>query len=184
MYLTTGGNNIGRIRPYDDSFSPGRMAVDSGGNIYIIDKSRTNCVVVDKDDKLIRTIGEGLISITDVAVGTGRVYLITPSDSRAVQVYDKNGRRLMSFEGLEGRGGTLGLPIAAKVDSRGLLWLLDALKGIVVYNEEGIEVRRFSVSGVLKEELDFPVDIDIGDDDRLYIADKGSKKIIVFQIER
>lgn len=81
------------------------MAVDSGGNIYIIDKSRTNCVVVDKDDKLIRTIGEGLISITDVAVGTGRVYLITPSDSRAVQVYDKNGRRLMSFEGLrEGEG--------------------------------------------------------------------------------
>ena len=178
------GDNIGRIRPYHDSFSPGRMTVDSTGNIYVINKSRTNCAVIDKNNKLIRTIGEGLLSITDVAAGMGRVYLITPSDSRAVQVFDQDGKYIMGFEGLDGRGGTLGLPISAKIDRLGFLWLLDALKGIVVYNEKGVEVNRFHVSGRKEGELNFPVEIDIDDEDRLYIVDKGAKRVTVFKVER
>lgn len=178
------GEDIGRVIPKEGRFSPGKMTIDNKGSIYVINKAGTNCMVFDKDDKPVGTVGEGLFSITDVAVSTDRIYLITPGDRRAVQVYDKSGRHLMSFEGLEGRGGTLGLPIAAKVDSRGLLWLLDALRGIVVYNEDGVELSRFLVSGVQRGELNFPVDMDIDDDDRLYIADKGSKKVIVFQIRR
>lgn len=182
--LSYKGDFIGKVRPVEGPFSPGKMTLDNKGNLYVINKAGTNCMVFDKDDKLSGTIGEGLFSITDVAVATDRIYLITPSDRRAIQVYDKNGKHLMSFEGLEGRGGTLGLPISATVDRQGYLWLLDALRGVIVYDEKGAEVTRFRVSGPSKDELLFPVEIDIDDEDRLYAVDKGSKRVVVFKIDR
>lgn len=182
--LSYKGDSIGKLRPVDGPFSPGKMTLDNKGNIYVINKARTNCMVFDKEDRLSGTVGEGLSSITDVAVAMDRIYLITPSDSRAVQVYDKNGKYLMSYEGLDGRGGTLGLPISATVDKLGYLWLLDALKGIIVYDEKGAEVTRFRVSGLSEAELQFPVEIDIDDEDLLYVVDKGSKRVVVFKIDR
>lgn len=182
--LSYKGDSIGKLRPVDGPFSPGKMTLDKKGNIYVINKARTNCIVFDKDDRLSGTIGEGLFSITDVAVANDRIYLITPGDSRAVQVYDKKGNYLMSYEGLDGRGGTLGLPISATVDRQGYLWLLDALKGIIVYDEKGAELTRFRVSGQSKAELQFPVEIDIDDEDMLYVVDKGSKRVVVFKIDR
>lgn len=182
--LSYKGDVKGSIEPRNVPFSPGRMTLDNKGNIYVINKAGTNCRVFDKDDRPINTIGEGLLSITDVAVADDRIYLITPFDSRAVHVYDMDGRPLMRYEGLEERGGTLSLPISATVDRLGLLWLLDALKGIIVYDKKGMEVARFNLIGPLKGQLLFPVEIDIDDDDRLYVAEKEAKRVTVYKIER
>lgn len=185
--LSYKGDIVAKVRPNGEGpFSPGKMTLDSKGNIYVINKAHTDCMVFDKDDKLIGTIGEGLLSLNAVAVaGAGeRIYLITPYDRRAVQVFDKSGKYLMGFEGLEGRGGTLGMPISAKVDRLGFLWLLDAIAGIIVYNEKGAAVARFHPMGPSKGQLVFPVAIDIDDDDRLYVVEKGAKRVTVFKIER
>lgn len=174
-------------------FAPGAIVVDDDGMVYVVNKSRTNCLVFDGADddadgasgKFRSAIGEGLKSLSGVAVGKDRVYLITPVDSRAVHVYGKDGVLLFSFEGLEGEGGTLGIPIAAKVDRLENLWVLDSIKGIIVYNKEGYEVSRVVMpAGTVEGQLFFPVDFDIDANDMLYVAEKGAKRVSVFKIER
>ena len=178
------GELSGRLVPEQGPFSPGMMALDADGNIYAINRANTTCAVFDANGVFLTTVGKGLTSLAGVAVSKDRIYLITPYDSRAVQVYDKQGRRIMAFEALEDRGGTLGLPVSAKVDQYGLLWVLDALRGIVVYDEQGKEAARFSIIGKTRGALFFPVDIEIDAEDSLYVLEKGGKKISIFKIER
>lgn len=177
------GNVVGALTVPGD-FAPGTIAVDDDGMVYVVNKSRTNCLVFDSSGKFIAPIGEGLKSLSGVAVGKDRIYLITPVDSRVVQVYGKDRAFLASFEGLEGEGGTLGLPIAAKVDRLDNLWILDAIKGIIVYNSDWREISRVSISGTVEGQLFFPVDFDIDANDMLYVAEKGAKRVSVFKIER
>ncbi len=179
------GEPLGEARPGKDiAFSPGKITVDEGGRVYAVNKAGTNCLVFDKEDNFAVLVGEGLESLTDVAVGKDRIFLLTPFDSRAIQVYDKEGRFLSSFEGLDGQGGTLGLPIAAKVDRYGLLWILDSIKGIVVYDADYKAIARFGDFGAGKGQFLFPVDIDIDGQDMLYIVEKEGKKVNIFKIER
>lgn len=179
------GELLGEARPGKDiTFSPGKITVDEGGRVYAVNKAGANCLVLDKEDRFAGLVGEGLKSLTDVAVGKDRIFLLTPFDSHAIQVYDKEGRFLSGFEGLDGQGGTLGLPIAAKVDRYGLLWILDSIKGIVVYDEDYKAIARFGDFGAGKGQFLFPVDIDIDGQDMLYVVEKEGKKVNLFKIER
>ena len=179
------GEAVARVAPPEGiTFTPGRMAMDENGSLYVVNKAITTCMVFDSQDRFVGTIGTGLASLAGVAVSKDRVYLLTPFDGRAIQVYDKQGNFIMAFEGVRDRGGTLGLPTAAKVDKNGRLWLIDSLRGIVIYDPGGKEVARFSEYGKTKGQVFFPVDINFDKGDMVYIADKGAKRISVFKRER
>lgn len=178
------GKIVGQIR-YDKSpFSPGRMSLDNEGNLYVINKNRTSCVVFDKENKFVRIFGEKLKSITSVAASEKLIYLISPYDNRIIQVYNKLGEYILSYEALEGNGGTLGLPLTAKIDNFGYLWILDALRGIIVYNDEHVEIARFNILGESHGQLFFPIDMAFGDDNKLYVVEKKKKRISVYKIIR
>jgi hypothetical protein len=175
------GKPVGRLAPLKIPFYPGKMDIDKDGNIYVVNKARNDCVVFDREDRFVGTIGKGLKSIAGVAVGGDRVYLLTPFDGRAVQVYDKSGEFIMAFEGIEGRGGRLGLPSSAKVDCEGRLWLADALRGVFIYDKDGERVGGFGWSGPSSALLSFPVDIDFDGKNRVYIVEKAKKRVSVFK---
>ncbi|MEK7678934.1 MAG: hypothetical protein AAB356_01960, partial [Deltaproteobacteria bacterium] len=100
------------------------------------------------------------------------------------QVYDSSGVRLMGFEALDGQGGTLALPVAAKLDKDGNIWVVDALHGIAIYDKDGRELGRFSEYGKEKGQVFFPIDIDFDGSNMVYILEKGAKRVSVFRIER
>lgn len=178
------GESIGRVIPPEDMpFAPGRITIDEDNNIYVVNKSKTTCLVFDKNDTFIGSIGKGLPSLTGVAVSKERVYLITPFGGRAVRVYDKKGNFIMAFEAIEGEGGTLGLPTNAAIGSGGLLWVVDSLKGASVYKNDGIKLFQFGEYGPEKWRLFFPMDIDFDTGNMVYIVNRGSKNISVFTIE-
>jgi len=87
----------------------------------------------------------------------------------------------MSFEGIEGTGGTLGLPVSAKVDPSGNLWIADSLKGVIIYDRDGKKAAAFGRGGASFDRLDFPVDVDFGGDGMIYIVDKERKSLRVFK---
>jgi DNA-binding beta-propeller fold protein YncE len=179
------GEAVRRVAPPEGiTFSPGRMAMDEDGSLYVVNKARTTCMVFDSQDRFVGTIGTGLTSLAGVAVSKDRIYLITPFGGRAVHVYDKKGNFIMAFEGLQDQGGTLGLPTSVTIDKNGLLWLVDSLRGIVVYDPGGKEVVRFNEYGETKGQLFFPVDIDFDKGNIVYISEKGAKRISVFKRER
>lgn len=179
------GESIARVAPPEGmAFSPGRLVLDEDGSIYVINKEKTTCLVFDKNDKFVRNIGKELASLAGVAVSKDRVYLITPFGNRAVQVYDKQGNFIMAFEGLQDRGGTLGLPTFAMVDKDGLLWLVDSLRGIVIYDQKGNKVSEFDEYGAAKGQLFFPIDIDFDMGSMVYIIEKGARRVSAFKISR
>lgn len=179
------GEAVRRIAPPEGiTFSPGRMAMDEDGSLYVVNKARTTCMVFDGQGRFVGTIGTGLTSLAGVAVSKDRVYLITPFGGRAIHVYDKVGNFIMAFEGLQDQGGTLGLPTSIMIDKNGLLWLVDSLRGLVVYDPGGKEVARFSEYGEAKGQVFFPMDISFDKGDMVYIADKGAKRISVFKQEK
>jgi DNA-binding beta-propeller fold protein YncE len=179
--LSFTGKPVGHLAPLEIPFYPGKMDIDADGNIYVVNKARTECVVFDSEDRFVGTIGEGLNSITGVASSEDRVYLLTPFDGHAVQVYDKSGEFIMGYEGIEGRGGRLGLPASAKVDGEGRLWIADALRGVFIYDREGTRLAGFGWSGATEGLLSFPVDIDFDGENRVYIMEKAKKKVSVFK---
>lgn len=179
------GDPVWELKPIGVSLAPGKMAFDENGRLFVINKSDTTCLILNKDGTVAGTIGLGIFtSLTDIAMDRDKVYFITPFNNRAIQVYDLKGNFLMNFESLEGHGGTLALPIAAKVDKYGFLWLLDAIKGVVVFDQEGKAVGRFGDYGPARGQIFFPVDIDIDNEDMLYIVEKEAKRVSVFKIER
>jgi DNA-binding beta-propeller fold protein YncE len=179
--LSFTGKPVGRIAPLKIPFYPGKMDIDEEGNIYVVNKARIECVVFDKEDRFVGTIGKGLKSISGVAVSEDRVYIITPFDGRAVNVYDKSGEFIMAFEGVEGAGGRLGLPVSAKVDGDGRLWIADAMRGVFIYDKDAKRLGGFGWFGPSSEWLSFPVDIDFDGENRVYIVEKAKKRTSVFK---
>lgn len=177
------GESVGRIAPDGGvPFSPGKMRFDVAGNLYVVNKARSTCIVFDSELNYVGAVGRRFNSLTAVAVSEERVYLITPYEEQAVNVYGLDGAFIMSYEALETRGGTLGLPIDGRVDASGNLWLVDALRGVVVYDRDGRERWRFDRYGTARGEVFFPVDIDFGRENMVYLLEKGTKRISVFRM--
>lgn len=179
------GEPVARLKPPDGvAFEPGRLAIDASGRLYAVNKRMRNCVVFDKDDKFLFTIGEDLKSIAGVAVSADKVYIIAPFNARSIMVYGLDGKFLYGFEAIRDYGGTLGLPSAASVDGKGRLWLADAIVGIVVFDKDGKELTRTDRYDNIKIRLKFPVDIELDKEDRAFVADKAGKTVGVFMLEQ
>ncbi len=179
------GAQAGRISTNGkEKFYPGQIYISAGGNIYAVDKSKPSAVVFNAQGKFIMEISGKFGSVADVSADEGRIYLVTPYSNRVIQVYDSSGVRLMGFEALDGQGGTLALPVAAKPDKDGNIWVVDALHGIAIYDKDGRELGRFSEYGKEKGQVFFPIDIDFDGSNMVYILEKGAKRVSVFRIER
>lgn len=176
------GNPVKKVTFPGKSFAPGRMDIDQDGFIYVVNKKLGECYVLDNSDKLVRTIGEGLTSLSGVAVGSDEVYLITPFPSRTmvINVFTRQGGFLKSFENIDSRGGTLMLPTAGKVDIEENLWLVDSLKGVEIYGPDYKKISSFGKIESPKEMLRHPVDIDFSLSGMIYIVDKEKQSVSVF----
>jgi DNA-binding beta-propeller fold protein YncE len=176
------GNVVKKIVLPGKVFAPGRMDIDGDGNIYVVNKKLSVCYVINAEDEVFLTIGEGLTSLSGVAVGGGKVYLITPFPSRTnvINVYTRSGEFLRSFENIDSRGGTLMLPTAGKVDREENLWLVDSLKSVEIYAPDYKKISSFGRLESAKEMLHHPVDIDFSSSGMIYIVDKDRKSVSVF----
>ncbi len=170
-----------RLDPGIVDFKPGKMDIDEAGNIYVVNKKLGNCVVIDSNEEFVLTIGGGLKSLSGVSAGGGFVYFVSPFYGRIIHVFNDRGEHIMNFEGLEGQGGTLGLPVGIKVDGAGNIWIADTIKGIVIYDKNGKKTGSFGYSGPFYQRLKLPVEIDLSNSGMIYLIDKGNKRISVFK---
>lgn len=178
------GKRIGELILAEDvEFSPGMMDIDKDGNIYVINRAAGNVVVFTCDGAFKGVIGEKLPSLAGVAVGDEYVYLITPFyKGKAIHAYLKSGKYSFGFEALEGQGGRLGLPASAKVDGDGDLWVMDSLKGVLVYSPTGELKALYGGGGASsRDRVLFGLDIDFGPENVIYITDKMKNRVSIFK---
>lgn len=182
------GNSVGKLSVEGQEFSPG-MLFNRDGNLYVINKVINELVVFDSEDKFLRTIGTGdvrLRSLTGAAIGSDKVYLFTPFNlSRGIHVYSIEGEYSHSFESVSGSGGggSLGVPIRGIVDESNNLWIVDALRGILVYNSDDKKVNSFGYleKNGKRKVLEYPIDIDFGSQNEVYILEETTKQISIFR---
>lgn len=183
--LSFNGNKISEITPPVEmfiDFEPKKIVVDDDGFIYVTDLVLKKCFVFDKNFKFVRTIGENLRSITDVAVHGDSVYLLDSIGPNSILIYSKTGEFQVAFEAQAGRGGTLNIPLSLKVDSFANIWIIDAMAGIIVYDKNFNNIARLTKNpsrGV--NFISYPVDIDFGVGNSVYIIDRTTKSVKIFK---
>lgn len=103
----------------------------------------------------------------------GRVY-IADGDNRRVQVFDDKGefKRFIN---------TSGVPRGLAIDDKKRLFVVDALAHTVdIYDLEGKLLTSFGERGFGPGQFNFPNDIAIGNDGRMYVTDRENNQVQVW----
>ncbi|MCK4739290.1 MAG: NHL repeat-containing protein [Deltaproteobacteria bacterium] len=177
------GKTIARLAPEDTPFMPADMDIDEDGNIYIVNKSTRQCVVLDTEDKFSKIIGPRFASLSGVAVGGGRVYLLTPlREDYKVRVFSTSGEFVSNLvESETGRGAILVTPIAGKIDSHGRLWVIDRFKGIQILSSGGELLGVLGRAPTQRERVSAPRDVDFDVKGMVYLLSKRARSIKVYK---
>lgn len=160
------------------------VAVDGTGRIYATDSGRV--WILDMEKKTFSFIGnepgEGRLSNPiGIAVSSdGRVFVTDTALDRVFVYY--NGR-LVGALGVRGEfEGAVGIALDEK---KGLLYISDAKKhSVSVYSLNGYrKIRTMGKRGVESGEFNYPTNMDVDPDGRLYVVDTGNFRVQIFDNE-
>lgn len=171
-------NRIGLVRP-------GAITVDRS-KIYISDLWGHQVLVVDCDGNLIRKIGSpgsknGQFKFPQSVVidAKQRIWVADTGNNR-IQVFDKEGKFLFKISGKENRLNP-SLLRGMVIDSLHRIFVSDAVNNrILVYDSKGNSLFSFGELGTQKQQFMFPMNLWIAKDGRIYIADRGNRRVQVW----
>ena len=163
---------------------PHGVAVDRSGRIYVTDSGRV--WVMDLKKKSYGFIGdqpgEGRLT-NPIGIGVssdGRVF-VTDTAIDKVFVYD-NGRLVGAMGDKDEFQGAVGIAID---DKRELLFIVDAKKhSISVYSlKDYRKIRTMGRRGTGDGEFNYPTNVEVDSEGRLYIVDTGNFRVQIFDDE-
>lgn len=175
------GVKKGDFRPY--FVKPYGISTDSQGRIYVTDNGQATVFVLDRERHAVSYIGldgqprlQQPMGITVDA--KDRVWL---ADAGAQRVYAFDSQ--LKLRAVLGKKGELMNPVGVATDlSRNRLYVADSKQHcIVVYDTEtGLMAGKFGKRGFGDGEFNFPTDLTVSNDGRIYVADTMNRRIQVF----
>ena len=165
------------------TFNPGRMAIDSDGNIYIIDRANNRILVFNLNLKFNKeVIKESKIRFDDIKVDrNGYIYTLSTLEGIA-RKYDRSGKKILEF-GSRGKGrDEFSFPTSLAVDNKGLIYIVDQHKNkIFVFDRKGKFVFNFSRLGWIEGRLATPTYIFINNSDTIFVVDRDNSRVSIFK---
>jgi DNA-binding beta-propeller fold protein YncE len=159
---------------------PRGIAVDSKGNLWVVDFGHAKIQSFDPSLKPLRSFGKSgqepgeFRDPCGIAIGPDdRIYVADTWNGR-VQVFDPDGRfeRQWAKEFFGPRG--------IAVDRQGSVFVADTGNGrILKFTAKGDEIWRVGTKGSGAGQFNEPVGIAVGGDGRIYVADAGNRRIVV-----
>jgi DNA-binding beta-propeller fold protein YncE len=157
--------------------------------IYVTETSNHRIVVLNKDGKFLRTIGnrgnkDGEFNYpTFITVGvSGNLFVVDGLNFR-VQIFDKNGNFIKQFGKAGDATGYFNRPKGITVNSYGHIFLVDALFHTVqVFDSDGNFLYNFGGMGQLDSRFWMPIGITIDNDNNIFIADSYNSRIQIFRL--
>lgn len=169
--------------PRATAIYPGKMAIDSADNLYIVDKANQRILIFDASLRFKRQIlvkdGKGL---NDVKVGfKGNIYALDTTD-RAVRVFDSRGNLVLRF-GKRGKDkAEFDFPVSLAIDRKGVIYVVDQHKHkVLVFNKRGEFLLEFSQLGWREGRLHYPSYIYVNKAGRIFVVDSGNSRISIFE---
>lgn len=160
--------------------SPGGIAVDADGRVYVVDEGNSAVLVFDRQMKLVRTIlaPDRPSRFVDVAVAPGgkAVYVLDRFASK-VRVFDAGGKALASW----GTRAELPLPAGIAAGADGSLFVTDAgTHQILKFDPTGKLLLKWGSFGREASQFYSPRGISVVKADRVVVDDPGNHRGHVF----
>lgn len=162
---------------------PYGIATDSHHRIYVTDTGQGLIFVLDRDNKRVTYIGPGAQVRLQVPLGIAvdakdRVW-VADGAGQHVYAFDGAGNALMAL----GKPGEMVNPSSVAVDdARHRLYVVDSkLHCVLVYDlESGNSVGKFGERGLGKGQFNFPTNVAVDRQGRIYVSDTMNFRIQVF----
>jgi RHS repeat-associated protein len=118
---------------------PGGVAVDSKGNLWVLDTGNNRVEEFNEKDEFVRAIGsKELVGPDAVAVDSHNDVLVADTDHERIVEYNEKGEFVKAFGGLGAGGGDFENPEGITVDAHGNIWVSDTDNGLIEeFNENG-----------------------------------------------
>jgi DNA-binding beta-propeller fold protein YncE len=163
--------------------APTALAVDKDDKIYVFDKNDQRIKVFNSDGHLLNSFGgddseQGpFYYAMGLAVSSVGEIFVSDSGNARIQVYSRQGKFLRE---VKPEKEVLSNPRGIALDEKGSLYISDSLRNTVFTVTQG-DFNFNNVRGF--EGFSAPDGITIYDH-RLYVADKGNKRVAVFEMPR
>ena len=163
------------------------IAVDSEGNIYVLEHFNNRIQIFDSAGNFITKFGEygqddgQFDSPEDVAVDSeGNIYVVDGVNNR-IQVFDSEGNHKLTF-GEEGDGpGQFDSPEDVAVDSEGNIYVLESANNrIQIFDSRGDHKLTFGEEGDGPGQFDSPENMAVDSEGNIYVFDDENARIQIF----
>ena len=197
-FSITDGSADGTVFPFgigsgfegEELVRPYFMDVDAEGRVYVSDEL-CHClwIFAPTGDLVLKLGGLGTADTrfdrpSGVAVADkGRDVYVADSGNRRIQVFDSIGNWQASWGGLE--SDLFEDPTGIDLDASGNVYVADAgAARIQVLTPAGIPLFSFGGPGDGPGSFRVPVDVEVGPDGRVWVADSGRGVVEAYRIER
>ena len=166
--------------------------IDSRGNIYALQRTPSKVMIFDSRGRFLRSWGEGIFPKAHaLRVDRQNNVWVTDRELHQVLKFTRDGRLLMEL-GTKGVAGdnnsevALNGPADVAFGPNGDIFVADGESTntrIVKYSKEGRFLRSWGTKGSGPGQLEVPHSIVMDSRGRLYVANRGNKRIEIFDQE-
>jgi len=165
---------------------PFGVAIDSKGRIFVTDNGQAMVFVFDREHHQVSYIGVGGPPklMTPMGIHADAKDRIWIADGEAKKIYALDSE--FNLRAAIGKQDELTNPVAVATDlSRNRLYVVDSqAHSVVVYDSEtGQYLTKFGKRGIEDGEFNFPTDIAVGVDGRLYVTDAMNRRVQIFDTD-
>lgn len=181
--FATNGSGDGQLK------SPADVAVDTQGNLWIVDKSNNRIEKFDSSGKYLAKFGSlgagnGQFNRpTAIAIATNGDLLVTDSGNGRIQRFSSTGAYLSQF-GSKGTGNgqfTGSGPEGIAIDSSGNIWVSDTYGGrLQKFSSAGAFLKVAGSKGSGSGQLGEPTGLDVDPSGNVWVADWQNNRVSRF----
>jgi sugar lactone lactonase YvrE len=164
---------------------PLSIAVDSQGQIYVLERRSASILVFSRQEKYVRSISLKAVSVTSpnamfLDKKRDQIY-VSDAASRQIVVVDLHGGIVRKIGGVGEENGLFNLPVALAVNSKGNLIAADAFSAsIQVFDETGKFLYKFGKRGDTPGDFQLIKSLAVDSSNNIYVVDGRAHNISIF----
>lgn len=167
--------------------SPAEVAIDSGGNLWVVDRGNDRVQKFSAGGAYISQfgahgVGNGQFDRpTSIAIGPSGNIWVTDGENDRIQKFNSSGTYLSQFGTYGSGNGQFKEPESISIDAKGNIWVCDTLNGrIQKFSESGEFIKVVGSQGSGNGQFGQCTGIDIGPGGKVWAGDWTNNRVNVF----
>jgi tripartite motif-containing protein 71 len=169
--------------PYLNAAQPTGVAVDSAGNVYVLDSHYSKLEVFSNSGVFLRRIGVNyqFNQPWGVAVDAGGNVYVADTGNNKVQVFKSDGTFVTQWGSYGSGNGQFNQPYGIAVDSSGNVFVADYLNNRVqVFKTDGTWLNTWGSLGNNPGQFHYPAGLAVDPSGNVFVADIFNSRVQVF----